>query len=394
MARWLSTLAAVLVLGVADVSAADLQGRVDALVAQVGFRFRGDEATRREQLRAVEAVLIEWNRVDSLGAADANRQRLSRWVDEALVAVMPGGVGRVPAAPAFTEPAAIVAVAPTPQPEPRDERRVTPPRESVAVETERIADEGSQPPAASPRVNTAIPVAAATPPEAGPPEAGPTRRAIVASVGAQAVDASPNAAPRSPTESGLPTKRRVVGKPVVPSRQDAKRSRWSRTPAAAPLEWDDPFEPDPAASPNPLRGASRRHSTLRPTSREANAVTVDLAELEAQMRGYNGELRRLQAELLNRPARDIEELANAAERLGLLAELAGFLNLYRDGLSAAERRRLPMSLSLDLARELIRRRAGELLSETPTTRPVDRRVLRDLTDRMAGRDGLNAAFGR
>lgn len=339
-----------------------LQERIDALALQIELRVR-HEPTKLQPLReSVQAVLSEWNAATSGGAeaTDEDRSLLNGWLDVAFRRIMPGGSGRLPAGPVFAGPARRpVSVPAGPLPSPGSIGRAVPrlappalvepigPIEERTIQT-RVAE--TEPPRSRSRfVGPRHGKQSRTPP--------PTSRSV----------AKPIVRAANPTPAAPPSPR---------------SSKWSRHPAAAPLEWRDPFADDRAASPNPLRSGTRREAR-RPTFPAAATTAVNLTQLTAEVRGYNAALRDLQARVMRLDQTDVFGLSDSADDLERLEEKRHFLDLYRQGLSASERRRLPDSPSSELIRELVRRRASELIRETPPERQAERRALRRLNDRLA-----------
>lgn len=318
-----------------------LQDRVEALAQQIGFRYRYRESARLAHRDQVERVLSDWNRLADGEANRENRALMADWLDRALRAEMPGGSGDLPASPQFSsEP-----TAPTPiEPEP----------ETIEAETNPIDD-----PQTEPRGEVTEP---------SPKPSSP-------------------AAAEETTLQPRPA-RRTMAKPVSPEPEQREpagpaRSKWSRHPAAAPLEWRDPFETDSAASPDPLRSGTR-YETQRPTFEDHSAVRIDRRQLEAQVRGYNAALRELQLRVMNLGADDLQGLADATDELNRLDQKRQFLDLYRDGLPPAEQSRLPASPSAELIRELVRRKASDLAEQSPPMRASQHRAWEQIKARLAG----------
>lgn len=333
-----------------------LQSRLEALTEQVHLRYQHYEPALTAHRQQIQAVLIEWNRVTGGEASAENKRLLTEWLNASLRAVMPGGSDTLPAAPRFIEQPEPVIAAPAPKAAPA-ERSVV----KASVEPMRA-------PAPAPQATETIRTQADHPPVYAN---GPTQR----------------------TRPSQP-ERRSAAKPVAPEAtaegpsRTPSRSKWSRHPSAAPLEWRDPFVDDPAASPNPLRTGKRRTS-LRPTSGRSAGVTVNRAQLAAEVRGYNGALRELQIEVIGLAESDLFGLAAAAERLEQLEQQRQFLDLYREGLPASERGWLPDSPSAELVREMIRRKADRLAEQTPPQEKSRRRALESLTARLARLEGLS-----
>jgi hypothetical protein len=388
-----------------------LQDRVDALAQQIYRRYQHYPPALAARRAAAEEVLSAWNQVAPEGeeqASAANVAKISDWLDAALRAVIPGGEGELPAAPEFEEA-------------PEFQKAVV--EEEPVVETEEaLADESLPKPTLPKPVREAIePTVTAAPTETVAPTVDPEvapapepRRsrikvsdpvvtidnpyvndAEVATQKPKASKPSINPLRRSPRPSdrivdSKPTESQFAGprataKPVVPAPEavgeavddtnDAapQRSKWSQHPAAAPLEWRDPFADDPAASPNPLRSGSR-HETHRPEYRLSRTTKVNLRQLSADIRGYNTALRSLQSAVMQLKETDIAALAAAEEELDRLDERRQFLDLYREGLTTDEERVLPESPSAEVVRELVRRKTETLSDRASSSQRDERRA--------------------
>lgn len=379
-----------------------LQDRVDALAQQIYRRYQHYPPALAARRAAAEEVLSAWNQVAPEGeeqASAANVAKISEWLDAALRAVMPGGEGELPAAPEFQEAPefqkAVVEEDPVVETEEAlaDESLPTPTREAVEPTLSNAPTETVAPtvhpevaPAPEPRrsrIKVSDPVVtidnpyfndaevATQKPAARKPSINPLRR-------------SPRPANRivdsKPSESQFAGPR-ATAKPVVPAPEavdetnDAapQRSKWSQHPAAAPLEWRDPFADDPAASPNPLRSGSR-HETRRPEYRLSRTTKVNLRQLSADIRGYNTALRSLQSAVMQLKETDIAALAAAEEELDRLDERRQFLDLYREGLTTDEERVLPESPSAEVVRELVRRKTETLSDRASSSQRDERRA--------------------
>ncbi len=114
---------------------------------------------------------------------------------------------------------------------------------------------------------------------------------------------------------------------------------------------------------------------------------VNQTQLAAEVRGYNQAMRDLQVTVMRLAADDVFGLAEAVEQLERLEQHRQFLDLYREGLTTAEKSRLPASPSVELVRELVRRKANELAHQTPPNKGAERRALEQLNARLADLGG-------
>ena len=162
-----------------------------------------------------------------------------------------------------------------------------------------------------------------------------------------------------------------------------RRSKWSRHPSAAPLKWSDPFADEPQSNTNPFRQRSDRYETRRPIFGDSKGITVDLAELSAEVRGYNVALRGLSQRLAQKREISTTTLTAIAAELERLETERRFLDLYREGLSKAEQKSLPTSPSAELVYEVVRRKTAVRLSKTPRGQNEERRTLEGLAARLA-----------
>jgi hypothetical protein len=381
-----------------------LQDRVDALAQQIYRRYQHYPPALAARRAAAEEVLSAWNQVAPEGeehTSAANVAKISAWLDAALRAVMPGGEGELPAAPEFEEapefPEAIVEEEPVVETEEvlADESLPKPVREAIeptvtAAPIETVAptvDPEVAPEPRRSRIKVSDPVVtidnpyvndaevATQKPKASNPSINPLRRSPRPAD--QLVDSKPAesqfAGPRATAKPVVPAPE-AVGE-VADETNDAapQRSKWSQHPAAAPLEWRDPFADDPAASPNPLRSGSR-HETRRPEYRLSRTTKVNLRQLSADIRGYNTALRSLQSAVMQLKETDIAALAAAEEELDRLDERRQFIDLYREGLTTDEERVLPESPSAEVVRELVRRKTETLSDRASSSQRDERRA--------------------
>jgi hypothetical protein len=383
-----------------------LQDRVDALAQQIYRRYQHYPPALAARRAAAEEVLSAWNQVAPEGeeqASAANVTKISEWLDAALRAVMPGGGGELPAAPEFEEAPefqkAVVEEEPVVETEEvlADDSLPTPVREVIepsvtTAPTETVAPtvDPEVAPALEPRrsrIKVSDPVVTIDNPYVNDAEVA-TQDPAAPKPSINPLRQSPRPADQlvesQPTESQFAGPR-ATAKPVVPAPEAVdeavdkmnhpapQRSKWSQHPAAAPLEWRDPFADDPAASPNPLRSGSR-HETRRPEHRLSRTTKVNLRQLSADIRGYNAALRSLQSAVMQLKETDIAALAAAEEELDRLDERRQFLDLYREGLTTDEERVLPESPSAEVVRELVRRKTETLSDRASSSQRDERRA--------------------
>lgn len=374
-------LAAIVALGmgasVAAQAGPSLQERLDALSQQIHLRYQHYPPALASHRADAEEVLAVWNRIAPLGesnASAANVQRMADWLDAALRAVMPGGSGVLPPPPEFEQP---VVVGPSETAGGQESPVLFPKQEDPEPAAEAI----DPPVAEAPRSRVQV---------LDPPVKTIENPYVTESVPADnwpKADPEPSANPlrnqgRRSTESRF-VGPRATAKPVVPETpaDEPRRSKWSKHPSAAPLEWRDPFRDDPAASPNPLRSSSRQ--AQRPEFRAAGAVKIDIRQLAAEVRGYNAAVRALQAAVMGLGDTDLVALSAAEEELNRLEERRQFIDLYREGLTPSQRQALPESPSAELVRELVRRKSEAISRQAPQGR-LDQRRAQQRASRLAG----------
>lgn len=377
-----------------------LQERVDALAQQIYRRYQHYPPALASRRAAAEEVLSAWNEVAPEGegqASSANVAKISEWLDAALRAVMPGGEGELPAAPEFEEAIVEEELVVETEEVLADESLPKPAREAIepavtAAPTETMAPtvDPELAPASEPRrsrIKVSDPVVTIDNPYVNDAEVA-TQEPAARKPSINPLRQSPRPANRivdsKPTESQFAGPR-ATAKPIVPAPEAVgeavdetnhtapQRSKWSQHPAAAPLEWRDPFADDPAASPNPLRSGSR-HETRRPEYRLSRTTKVNLRQLSADIRGYNTALRSLQSAVMQLKDTDVAALAAAEEELDRLDERRQFLDLYREGLTSDEERVLPESPSAEVVRELVRRKTETLSDRASSSQRDERRA--------------------
>ena len=191
----------------------------------------------------------------------------------------------------------------------------------------------------------------------------------------------------TPNPSSQP-EQQSLAKPVLEEKEPAKqRSKWSRHPAAAPLEWVDPFQDvedeSYESTSNPLRSGARTQRVFRPVSDEAlpgGAVEIDFDELTDRFADYAKELREANLELLAMDRPSVEQLERVANRLESLASDRDFLTLYSAGLLTDDRGSVPELPGMELVSELARRKAQAGLERTSGD---DAARLRRVSERLA-----------
>ena len=358
--------------------------RVESLVSDVRFQiemsWRHDGRTRTARQAELEQTLAAFEKSPQ---SPADVQALEQWLRAAVVASLPGESGTFPAAPTFGKPAvaeelpATGSSAPTPptappakgpaaqpaQP-PRDvtlkpNQAYTPPRAKEIRLTPRShqAETPAPPERASQRIVAAKPVLPA-PAETQPPTSTPAetpRPKVAAETSRQG---SP--APTPPIVAAAPqmsenTKPAVVQppavKPTAPAPPVAADVQPNELPAPAKTIVD--ARPTPTAPTTPTPKVVVKTSVEPPAP--AEPVAVNLAELNAQIRGYHEGLDEIDAAIVAGRGKLSEgEIARFVVQLEQLGGHRSFVLLYYDGLSKSERRFVVTPRTLDDSVELVR----------------------------------------
>ncbi|WP_152097201.1 hypothetical protein [Lacipirellula parvula] len=376
--------------------------RVESLASDVRFQiemsWRHDGRTRTARQAELEQTLAAFAKSPQ---SPADAQLLEQWLRAAVVASLPGESGKFPATPAFGKPVVVAelpatdspvpapptaaaAKAPAAQPAqpPRDvtlkpNQAYTPPRAKEIRLTPRShqAEASAQPEAPPKRIVAAKPVVPAPAPTS-PPTSAPAEKPRVA-----LAKETPRQAPPAPTppvvaaapqqrasENAQPLEQPPVMKPAAPAPAAvAERS----TPAAAPAETQlneltAPAKTVVEATPTPTTPVTPKVAAKPPVVPPAPAepVTVNLAELNAQIRGYHEGLNEIDATIVARRGQLSEgEIARFVEQLEQLAAHRSFVRLYYDGLSKSERRFVAAPRALHETVELVRNELAAINAE-------------------------------
>ncbi|WP_428307871.1 hypothetical protein [Lacipirellula sp.] len=363
--------------------------RVESLASDVRFQiemsWRHDGRTRTARQAELEQTLAAFEKSPQ---SPADSQLLEQWLRAAVVASLPGESGKFPATPTFGKPAVVAelpatdspapataavpsAKAPATQPAqpPRDvtlkpNQAYTPPRAKEIRLTPRSqqANAPAPPDEASQRIVAAKPVVPA--PSQTPAPAEKPRVALA--------EETPRQAPPAPTppvvaaaqqprasENAQPLEKPQGMKPVVPAPTAVAEQS---PPAAAPAE----TEPKAIVDATPTTPSTPRVAAKPPAVPPVpvEPVTVNLAELNAQIRGYHEGLDEIDATIVARRGRLSEgEIARFVEQLEQLAGHHSFVRLYYDGLSKSERRFVAAPRALHETVDLVRNELAALNAE-------------------------------
>jgi hypothetical protein len=363
-------------------------GRVEALESDLRFQiemsWRHDGRTREAREEQLKATLAAWEASPQTGP---DRQLLETWLRAAIVGTLPGESGEFPPTPAFSEviveakkpaialgpeaksSAPLRAIEPPPASKPQadvDANAATP---ALPRDVPLKPGQAYTPPKAKEfRITPRVPSSgqAATQPTAPMNPAAPLQQAPSAPpqrvVAAKPVEVPPPAPVRleESTTEGANVKQppRVVERAPATVQNESKALKEERH--VAPAMATHPPESKPA-----MANSSRREAPL-PTVQETPMapVTVNLAELNAQIRGYHDGLDEIEATVVARGGKLTEgEVAQLVGQLEQLAAQHQFVRLYYDGLSKSERRFVAAPRSMGETIELVEGQRAALVAE-------------------------------
>lgn len=379
---------AILGLGVTAQPTGDpASGRIEALESDLRFQiemsWRHDGRTRDVREAQLAETLAAWEASPQTGP---DRQLLENWLRGAIVGTLPGESGEFPPAPAFSElivEAAKPAIAPGPAANPSaPPGAVEPP---PASKPQADVNTGAALPAL-PRDVPLKPGQAYTPPKAKEFRITPRVPGSVQATAQPAVPTKP-AAPiqQAPT---APPKRVVAAKPVdvppAPMRLEEKTTETANAKESPRVVEQAPAEVQneskelkeekheaPAVATLPAESKPAAPNTVDPKAPQpivqelpAAPVMVNLAELNAQIRGYHDGLDEIEATVVARSGKLTEgEVAQLVGQLEQLAAQHQFVRLYYDGLSQSERRFVAAPRSMGETIELVDGQRAALVAE-------------------------------
>jgi hypothetical protein len=358
--------------------------RVESLESDVRFQiemsWRHDGRIRTARQAELEQTLAAFEKSPQ---SPADVQLLEQWLRAAVVASLPGESGKFPATPAFGKPAVAVQppataspalVPPTPAPAitpakqaaqpPRDvelkpNQAYTPPRarEIRLVPRSQQAKTPAPAESAPQRIVAAKPVAPAPTP---PPIQTPRQAAAPAR--------TPEASPAPPASAIAATQQpRMIERDAEPAEQKQPETKPVASALPALVENATPPGPTMVSPPSELPAPATIVAEETPATPAIAAkpvapalpgddpVTVNLAELNAQIRGYHEGLDEIDAEIVARRGELSEgEIARLVVQLEQLVGHHSFVRLYYDGLSKSERRFVSAPRSLKETVDLVR----------------------------------------
>ncbi len=408
---------------------AQLQELVDALRYQWSLQHGGERRVLAQRYVELQSALTAWN--ESL-RSDADLAVMRRWLETALQASMPGAGIAMPDTPFF--PIAVEAQAETVVEElaaPADLPlpAVVQNRPQVASKTEaslpeKLAhtDAGTNRMPhrdfkALPRSEEPSPIKTAT--EHAPAEDTLATQAtdqdatLTLFEDLDASDTKPAITSRL-ADRNRPEVDEIADpialaepEPVAPHVEPASEPQppsLAEHPAAADLDWGNPFVDDPlpgdanagvAAASNNVRLAAaeqaisrtRRTVGFRPEAMTRAGVRVNLNELSARIRGYGRGLRAIEAELINQPQATGFELAGLVRELESLAAQRELIEIYFASLSEIERMAMEDLPSDEGVRKLVLARAAsrreEVDAQTSASAQAERAVLQGVARKLA-----------
>ena len=354
---------AILGLGVTAQPTGDpTSGRIEAIESDLRFQiemsWRHDGKTRDVREEQLAETLAAWKASPQTGP---DRQLLEKWLRGAIVGTLPGESGEFPPTPTFSEQVV--------------EAQKSSPTADAAAQSPSLPPvvEAPQESKATPRDVRLKPGQAYTPPKAKEFRITPRTPAT-----GQAAVEPKTPAPQTPTPTPASEPKRVVAakpievappEPTPPPVQmvESEQPRVAeKTPAAA--EKDQPQEkvaPPVAATPAapPTLPVPERRA-IASQEKPETSVTVNLAELNAQIRGYHEGLDEIDAIVVAKDGKLTEgEIAKLVGQLEQLAVQHQFVRLYYDGLSKSERRFVTAPRSMGETIDLVEMQRAALTAE-------------------------------
>lgn len=295
---------------------AEMQQLVSDIELQLQLTYRGEARTYNQRRGELQAALEAWNKSRR---TDADLAVMQAWLQKALRASLPGVGGGMPAPPEFAAPQE-VATLPPPQPESVIDSLPAP--SSVPDSSEPVTQPApAERVAKTPALETPDDEEIESVIERPAPRVEQPRSAI-------ADVATPD---ESPLEQPEP-------EPVAP--EPPVLLTLDQHPAAAELEWDNPFVDDPAKTLEEEL-PSRRTAGFRPaeesSSEESLQVRINLSELSARIRGYSQGLDVIEGELVRDPDATGFQLAGLTRELESLHSQRELIEMYFARLSEIER---------------------------------------------------------
>lgn len=344
-------------------------GRVESLESDLRFQiemsWRHDGRTREAREAQLAETLAAWEASPQTGP---DRRLLEKWLRGAIVGSLPGESGEFPPTPAFSE-LSVEANKPAIVPGANAQSPALPRTVEIPQASKPTVDANAN--ATMPALPRDVPL---KPGQAyTPPKAKEFR--ITPRVPGSGQAAAPPSAPTKQVPAAQP-KRVVAAKPVevpqtTPTRSTETEnandpaSSMELAPKLVQQEKQRAAPPVVATPPVPPANSSQPEAPL-PTVQETPAapVMVNLAELNAQIRGYHDGLDEIEATVVARGGKLTEgEVAQLVGQLEQLAAQHQFVRLYYDGLSKSERRFVGAPRSMGATIELVEGQRAALVAE-------------------------------
>ncbi|QDU90789.1 hypothetical protein Pla175_42020 [Pirellulimonas nuda] len=305
-----------------------LQQLAGDISAQLDLRYPTSGGEKQAGRDRLAEAIDLWN---ASPKSDADAQVMERWLLDALRASMAGSKKPMPAPPEFSQKQ--IAAAP-------------------------LAPE---------------PIAEPTP--ITEPAPAPMPRSV-----ASQVDPTPAPAPVTPQPALRPARPEL---PVVASNEH---------PAAARINWSDPFRDDPfrddpvAVASAPIERPAQRQTRLKPELPPRPRGSVDLRELSARVRGLSQGLAAIDARLSDQRPPSAFELAGLVRDLEQLSSEDRFLRLYLNGLTTSEARevghRPDMRQTIDRLGDRVKQRQADLAEAQGEQSLAERDILTALAVKL------------
>ncbi len=310
-----------------------LQERIEALGQVVEIRLQADQSLKEKALSNLSEIITSWNQLEEPN--EKQRAELNDWISRAMSALMKSRVDWMPAPIHFKQEAKPILSTTTPKKKEFTEETFT---DYLKRKRNSVSNQPKQQSKA-----THIQRKKAKPQRVAKPTIG-----------------------QPPLNETSPRKSRNKDSVVQTKPQ---RSKWSKHPSSAPLEWNDPFKDDPVES-NKTDELLIEREALRPMidgsaySENASGVVVNQLELSASIRDYNLAIRDIRIRLARKNQMRRADLIQIGAELNRLESDLDFISLYYKGLSDIDRMMLPNIESAELATQIVSRRVEEQLSES------------------------------
>jgi hypothetical protein len=346
----LSAVVAIVILAAAVTAQPSRHSPVDRLANlesdlrfQLDLRWRADRSVYAERIAQLDRALAAWRESPR---SEGDFRLLADWLRASIVSSLPGESGDLPAPPEFGAAPRVEIVAQArraespPAARPRASKAAAaasnasqhdPPRAPAPVASRRTDTAAAQN-AAAPRLAASGRTPSSSPPAMAPPNsASPKAHAAPADAGRRPMRQPPRV-DGPPTDTATP--RSIVRKPA-PAPESPPSRFASAVTADAPTAQPN-SKSTPGASPPQV------------------AVRVNVAELNARIRGYHDGVAEVEAAVI--ASRQKASVASVTMLVGKVEDLASqyqLVRLYYESLTDAERRRVSAPRPLGAVIELV-----------------------------------------